>query len=297
VGTSSVKLHVAERDAEGEWHDVADRAQVTRLGEGLARDGRLGALPIARTVDTIANLVEEARELGVEAVAAVGTAGLRIAPNGSELVEAVEARCGVTVEIIGGGEEARLGYLAVRSGIGLGDGSLVVFDTGGGSSQFTFGHGRHVDEQFSVAVGAARLTDRFGLDGAVSKDVVAEARAAIAADLGRLDDRPRADALVGIGGAVTNLAAVKLALAAYDPELVRGAVLERAEIDRQLELYRSLSADDRRGVVGLQPGRAEVILAGVCIVATVLDKLGRESLTVSDRGLRHGLLLERFGSE
>ena len=101
--------------------------------------------------------------------------------------------------------------------------------------------------------------------------------------------------LVGIGGAVTNLAAVEHGLETYDPNVVRGTVLDRAEVDRQLELYRTRTADQRREIPGLQPKRAEVILAGACVVRTVLEKLGRDSLTVSDRGLRHGLLRERFG--
>ena len=99
-----------------------------------------------------------------------------------------------------------------------------------------------------------------------------------------------------MGGAVTNITAVKHALAAYDPDVVQGAVLDRAEIDRQIELYRSRDADARRAIVGLQPKRADVILAGACIVRTVMEKLDQETLTVSDRGLRHGLLIERFGA-
>ena len=92
------------------------------------------------------------------------------------------------------------------------------------------------------------------------------------------------------------MTAVKLALATYDPDLVQGAILDRAEIDRQIELYRTRDAEPRRQIVGLQPKRAEVILAGACIVRTVMDKLGQQTLTVSDRGLRHGLLLDRFGA-
>ena len=99
-----------------------------------------------------------------------------------------------------------------------------------------------------------------------------------------------------MGGAVTNLAAVKHELATYDPEVVQGAVLDRAEIDRQIELYRTRTSEQRRSIVGLQPKRADVILAGACIVRTVLAKLGCDALTVSDRGLRHGLLEERFGA-
>jgi exopolyphosphatase/guanosine-5'-triphosphate,3'-diphosphate pyrophosphatase len=130
----------------------------------------------------------------------------------------------------------------------------------------------------------------------VTPEVLREALAAISADLSSIDGRPPPDALVAMGGAVTNITAVKLGLATYDPELVQGAVLDRAEIDRQIELYRSRDAEARRVIVGLQPKRAEVILAGACIVRTVMDKLSQQTLTVSDRGLRHGLLIDRFGT-
>ena len=295
VGTNSVKFHIGERSADGAWTTVVDRSEVTRLGEGLDDTGELQPEPMARTVDAIADMAAEAKDKGVLATAAVGTAALRIASNSAAFVDAVRERCGIEVEVIPGEEEARLAYVATTTGLGIGGGSLVVFDTGGGSSQFTFGHGAHVDERFSVNVGAVRFTERFGLDGPVSEDVVSEARAAIGSDLSRLDGRPAPDALVAMGGAVTNLAAVKHELAAYDSEVVQGTVLDRAEVDRQIELYRTRSADQRREIVGLQPKRAEVILAGACVVRTVLDKLDKEALTVSDRGLRHGLIVERFG--
>ena len=250
VGTNSVKFHVGERAADGTWRTVVDRADVTRLGEGLDESGKLGAEPIARTLDAIAGMVEEARNLGVEEIAAVGTAGLRIASNSADLVDAVRDRSGIEIEVISGEEESRLAYLAVESGLGIAPGSLVVFDTGGGSSQFTFGKAGRVEERFSVNVGAVRLTERFGLDGAVSEETLAEALDAIAGELAALDGRPPPDAVVGMGGAVTNLAAVKHDLADYDPEVVQGTELDRAEIERQVALYRTRDAEgaprDRR---------------------------------------------------
>jgi exopolyphosphatase/guanosine-5'-triphosphate,3'-diphosphate pyrophosphatase len=296
VGTNSVKLFVAERSADGEWTTLVDRSEITRLGEGLAETGRLGDEPVDRTLGAITAMADEARRLGVESIAAVGTAGLRIAADSEQFAAAVRERAGIDLEVISGEEESRLAFHAAEASVGVGDGQVVVFDTGGGSSQFTFGHGDQVEERFSVDVGAVRFTERFGLDNEVNEETVAAAREAIAADLSRLDDRPTPDALIGIGGAVTNLTAVKLELADYDPDAVRGSVLEAAEVERQIELYRTRSADQRREIVGLQPKRAEVILAGACIVRTVLERLGRGSLTVSDRGLRHGLMLERFGS-
>jgi exopolyphosphatase/guanosine-5'-triphosphate,3'-diphosphate pyrophosphatase len=294
VGTNSVKFHIGERAADGSWRTAVDRAEVTRLGEGLDDSGRLEPEPIRRTADAIAGMVEEAQQNGVEGIAAVGTAGMRTASNSSELIDAVRERTGVEIEVIPGEEEARLAFLAVKAALGQTTGSLVVFDTGGGSSQFTFGHDDRIDERFSVNVGAVRFTERYGLDGAVGEDVVAQAQAGIAADLG-LDGRPSPDQLVGMGGAVTNIAAVKHQLAKYDPAVIQGTVLTAAEVDRQIELYRTRSADERREIVGLQPNRAEVILAGACVVGTVMAKLDGDSLTVSDRGLRHGVLVERFG--
>ena len=145
-------------------------------------------------------------------------------------------------------------------------------------------------------VGAVRYTERFGLDHAVTAEVLAEAVAAISGDLSRLDGRARPDVLVGMGGAVTNMTAVMHGLATYDPDVVQGSVLTRAELDRQIERYRTTDTAARREIVGLQPKRADVILAGACIVRTILDHLGHDALTVSDRGLRHGVLVETFGA-
>jgi exopolyphosphatase/guanosine-5'-triphosphate,3'-diphosphate pyrophosphatase len=295
VGTNSVKFHVGDLRAPSDWQTIVDRAEVTRLGEGLHEGGAFAPAARERTFAAIAGMVDEARDLGALAIVAVGTAGMRAASDSADFVADLRARTGVTVRVISGEDEGRLAYLAAVASTGAHAGSMVVFDTGGGSSQFTFGRGAEVDERFSVPVGAVRYTERFGLGGAVEPDVVTAARAAIAADLSTLDGRTAPDHLVAMGGAVTNMAAVKHGLAAYDPEVVHRTVLDRAELDRQIELYRARDADARRDIVGLQAGRAEVILAGACIVRTVMEELGAERLTVCDRGLRHGLLFERFG--
>ena len=295
IGTNSVKLHVGERTEADQWRTIIDRAVVTRLGEDLGGTGVLGPEPMGRTIDAICDMAGQARRAGALDIAAVGTAGLRIAANSSAFVDAVKARCGIRVQVISGDEESRLGYLAAKPRVRQDGGSIVVFETGGGSSQFTFGHGDHIDERFSVDVGAARFTELYHLDRIVPRTVLDEALAAIASELSRLDGRPSPDTLIGMGGAFTNLAAVKHELAAYAPEVVEGTVLDRSEIDRQIDLYRTRSAERRRRIIGLQPARAEVILAGACIARTVLEKLGCESVTVSDRGLRHALLIERFG--
>ena len=294
VGTNSVKFNISERRPDGTWQTLVDRAEITRLGEGLEKTGEISSEAMTRTVSAIAAMASEARDAEVSAIAAVGTMGMRMARNSQQFIDSVEQRCGVRIEIIPGEEEGRLAYLAVKAGLGLAEGSLAIFDTGGGSTQFTFGHGSAVEERFSLNVGAVRFTEKYGLAGVISQEQLQAAIDAIASELTRIDARRAPDTLVGMGGAITNIAAVKHQLAKYDPDVIQGSVIERAEVERQVELYRSRSLEERRAIVGLQPKRADVILAGACIVKIVMDKLGKGRLSVSDRGLRHGLLIDRF---
>src|SRR5262249_25157223 len=159
----------------------------------------------------------------------------------------------------------------------------------------TFGHGDQVEERFSVDVGAVRISEGYGLDRAVSEDALASALAGIGDELAVLDGPPPGGAVLALGRTPPHPAPPQPPLSARDGDVVQGNVLDGTEIDRQIELYRTRSADERRQIVGLQPKRAEVILAGACIVRTVIDKLGVDSVTVSDRGLRHGVLVARFG--
>jgi exopolyphosphatase / guanosine-5'-triphosphate,3'-diphosphate pyrophosphatase len=295
VGTNSVKFHVGERREDGSWTTLVDRAEVTRLGEGIAETGDIAPAAVERTIEAIAAMATEARSNRASALVAVGTMGMRNAGNSDDFIARVRKLTGVSIEVIPGEEEARLAYLAAVEGLGLSDGRRVVFDTGGGSTQFTIGDGRTVEEQFSVNVGAVRLTSEFGLGGRTLRERLDEALRAIADEFARLDGVPSPEALIGMGGAITNMTAVMLGLARYDPDAVQGSVLSRAAVDRQIEVYRAHDVEQRREIVGLQPKRADVILAGACVVRTVMDKLGQDALTVSDRGLRHGVLLERFG--
>jgi exopolyphosphatase/guanosine-5'-triphosphate,3'-diphosphate pyrophosphatase len=296
VGTNSVKFHLAEQSSDGAWRRLADRGVVTRLGEGLsAQGGQFTEGAMARTLDALAGMVDEARRAGVAGLAAAGTMAFRTASNGAAFIEQIERRTGLRVEILSGEQEGRLAYLAAESGLGWPPGSLAVFDTGGGSTQFTFGEGATVRQRFSVNVGAVRLMETHGLDGPVEASALQQVLDGLGTEFACLDNQPAPDQLVGIGGGVVTLTAVMLALVPYEPDRVQGARLPRDEVWRQIEWYRVRPAAARCEIRGLPPHRSDVILAGACIVWTILAKLHQASLTVSDRGLRHGLLEDRFG--
>lgn len=295
VGTNSVKFLLGERLPDGGIRTLSETAVVTRLGEGLTGSGELADVAIARTVDAIDGLVAEAHREGPVSVVAVGTAGLRQAPNRDTLLQAVHERSNVQVEVISGVDEARLAHRAALWELHLVGERLLVFDSGGGSSQFTIGTATRIEQQFSIDVGAVAVTERFGLAGSVSRETVEDAVAAVDEHLDRLRAAAAPDMVIAIGGTSTNLAAHMHGLERYDPDVVHGTVITLAEVDRQIEIFRGLSADGRRGLPGLQPARAEVILGGACIVRAILAATGQQQMTVSDRGLRHGVAAERFG--
>ncbi len=294
IGTNSVKFHIAEKYAEGAWSVVLDETNISRLGEGMQATGTISPEAMRRNIKSVSEMVQNARRHEVSEIAAVGTMCLRTAYNAQEFVAQVKEACDVTVEIISGEEEARLAYLAVKSGVGLQEGQVLIFDTGGGSTEFIFGKGEQIERRFSLNVGAVRYTEQFLCSDPVTQEEKEQAAAEIEKGLAYLTFTGEIHALIGIGGGVTNLSAVKHQLHAYDPDIVHGSALGLADIERQIHLYQSKTIAERKEIVGLQPKRADVILAGALIVRAIMKKAGVDSFTVSDRGLRHGLLVDRF---
>ncbi|MFH1845246.1 MAG: Ppx/GppA family phosphatase [bacterium] len=303
IGSHSVKMLVAERATSGGWRFLADRTRITRLGADLAATGAIGPEPSRCTLAAIAEFLDEARDLGVHPCAgglvAVGTMCLRNASNAGEFLDRARREYGLEIEIIPGEEEARLAYLAVTHGLGCPEGELIVFDVGGGSTEFIFGRAGQITERFSLDVGALRLTAEYLPSDPVPTAELERALVAIATELKCLPvpgcQSPPA-IFVGMGGTITNLGAIKHQLHRYESEVVQGTRLDRAEIAAYLELFRSRTVVERRAIVGLEPDRADVILAGCGVVAVVMDRLEAAELAISDHGVRHGLLHDRFST-
>ncbi len=294
IGTNSIKFHIGEREANGTWRTVVDTADLSRLGEGLQQSGIISTEASERNVQAIVRMADEARRLECKEIVAVGTMALRMAKNSSDFVRSVKERAGVDVEIISGDEEIRYSYLAVKNGLGLSRGRMVIFDTGGGSTEFVFGKDSVVERRFSLNIGAIRFTESYFTSDPVSQAELDAAILSIEQELEELKSVPQTDILVGMGGTMTNIGGVKHKLAKYDPDIVQGSEILKSEIKDQIDLYRSKTIEERKGIVGLQPKRADVILAGVCIVWVIMSHLNMKSVFISDRGLRHGLISDRF---
>jgi exopolyphosphatase/guanosine-5'-triphosphate,3'-diphosphate pyrophosphatase len=248
-----------------------------------------------RTALVIEDMAGNAFALGADKITAVGTQAMRHARNAGEFVLFVISRCGVEIRVISGEEEAETSFLAALT-IPEYAGECLVLDVGGGSSELALGSPAGLAYRCSVPAGALSLHRRFFRDiacgGPVGREVLNEARRFVkkAAENCGFTIRLSAARCVGIGGTVTALASVFLGLCEAERGRADGSVLTAFEIERQIALYASMDSDGRKKIKGMTAGRSDIVLPGACAVKALMDIGGMKSLTVSGRGLRHGLM-------
>jgi len=295
VGTNSVLMLIAERGPGGRLSPICDQATITRLGKDLLASGTISPKAADRTLQVLAACRKTASDNGASRVLAAGTHALRAASNASSFIERARDEAGVDIRVVPGEEEARLTYLGVASGFPSSGGELVVFDVGGGSTELIFGSGPHIRTRTSLEAGAVDLTERFLHNDPPAEVEVRRMLEHLVQDaFGSLRPAGTPDMLVGVGGTITTMAAVKLGLKTYDGRKVDTTRLDRAELERQLGTYLQLSRAARACIRGVEPARADIMPAGAAIVLAVLRLLGCNDVIVSVRGLRHGLLIEHW---
>ena len=295
IGTNTVLLLVAERGPGGALVAVEEHATITRLGQGVDHTRVLAPEAIARTNACLSDYAAIIQRLGAEHVAVVGTSAMRDAGGGDEVRRHVKESLGVDARTISGDEEARLTFGGALSGLTVpGDGRVVVFDIGGGSTEVVDGdhRTRQVTYAHSFDVGSVRLTERH-----VASDPPTDAELAAVAKNARdvfsaIPDSARGAPIVGIAGTITTLAAVSLAMATYDGARVHGHTLGVDELRRVVDRLARLPLAQRKNVIGLEPKRADVIVAGGIVALALLERINATSLTISDRGVRWGLAEE-----
>ncbi len=296
VGTNSVLLLVAEQDASKRWSAVFERAEITRLGRGVDATKRLSAESIETTVAAIEAFVRDARAHDATDIVVSATSAARDAINGKDFLELTRARAGVTVEIISGDEEARLSFASAHADFG-GARPLVVLDIGGGSTEVIFGDpSGAITFRRSFDVGAVRLTERAVKHDPATAEELEHIDAMLKDTFASLPEAPSGALMVGVAGTATTIAAIARQVEPYDPLLVHGVELTRAEINSTVTRLQQLPLALRRSVPGLQPKRADVVVAGAMVMRAAVDRLKAPSCMVSDRGLRWGLLADRFGA-
>jgi exopolyphosphatase/guanosine-5'-triphosphate,3'-diphosphate pyrophosphatase len=294
LGTNTTRLLVADvRD--GQVLEVERESRITRLGEGVDVRRRLLPLPIARVRNCLADYRRTLESLGAERTLAVATSAIRDAENGEAFLGEVEWSYGFTTRLLTGDEEAQLTFRGVSVDRSVEAGTMIV-DVGGGSTELVVvGAEDGVEFRTSLDIGSVRLTERFLTGDPPARAELDECAGAIASLLTeRIPDdvRARVTAAIGVAGTLTTLAALDLALPAYDRDRVQGHVITSEGARRQLERLAALPLAERRGVPALEPERAPVIVAGAAIVVELLAFFGLDAIEASERDLLDGAALE-----
>jgi exopolyphosphatase/guanosine-5'-triphosphate,3'-diphosphate pyrophosphatase len=293
IGTNSTRLLIAE--INGNIKRIQKLMTITRLGKGVDRYKRLSPESIEKNISTLLKYKRIADDYGIDDIAAIATSAVRDASNRDEFVRTVKEKTGIDVEIISGEEEARLGFIGA---ISSSPGPSVVVDIGGGSTEFVAGRNGDIKISRSLDIGAVRITERFlyseDMDGSSlirAYEYIKSVARPTVDDIRALGDFR----LIGVGGTITTLAAVDLGLVTYDSDKVHGYRLKKESVCSAFKKFLSVNLNDRKRIAGLQPERADIIIAGTLILKIIMEEMDAGSIIVSEQDNLEGLLLKRFG--
>lgn len=294
IGSNSIRQIVADVSPAGTIRIVDEMKAAPRLGAGLARTGRLSAGSMRHALEALQRMATLARQLGASRIHAVATSAVREADNRRDFLDLVREETGLRVRLLTGEDEARLSFRSALSHFDLGVRRAVVMDIGGGSLELALSADGVVERLESFPFGALRLTEDF-LGNPPKQRHLKKLRAAVREGIRRvLPVRDwRGALLIGSGGTFTNLGAMHLAARnlPFDGR-VHGTQVTREEVDHLLDVLVASSRQERAAIPGLNPGRADIILAGLAVAAEVMARIEARDLTVSGYGIREGLLLE-----
>jgi exopolyphosphatase/guanosine-5'-triphosphate,3'-diphosphate pyrophosphatase len=294
IGTNSTRLLVA--DVDGALTEVERQTRVTRLGNGVDRNGVLADDAMERVLATVADYRRRIDAHGAARAVAVLTSAVRDAANGAQFAARLRDEQGLEARTIGGDEEARLTFLGATSSRPSDDATpTVVIDIGGGSTELVVGSGSEVSFHASTQAGVVRHSERHihsdpphpaELD-ALAADVRAIFEASVPPEA-----RGSASAAIAVAGTPISLAAIDLDLECWAPDKAHGHLLTLAACTSMLERLAALSDDERREVRGLHPDRAPTIVAGTVMLIEALRLFGLHATEVSDQDILHGAALE-----
>ncbi len=303
LGTNNCRLLIAR--PEGENFTVIDAfSRVVRLGEGLAKSGRLSDIAMDRALGALQVCAEKLRRRNVHLARSVATEACRRAANGMDFIERVRQETGIVLDIITAQEEARLAVLGCHILLEGGEGPAVIFDIGGGSTELILiepgGPVPRILDWQSVPWGVVSLTDTVGRSEGTAQQrleryadmrrVVSESFAPFAERIARTARESDEIRLLGTSGTVTTLASLHLELPQYDRRAVDGLIVPSGSMREISTRLSTMSPEDRRQLPCIGNDRADLVVAGCAILESILDIWPADRLGVADRGIREGIL-------
>lgn len=291
LGTNTVRLLIASLE-KGEIEPLLVSRRITRMGGGFTCEEGLSPEACRRTIAALGEFAADLARHQVTSLRAVATSAVRDAVNGTEFCAQVLARTGITLEVIGGEEEGLLTLAGIRAGLGDPDGTILAFDLGGGSTEYTLADGGTPRFTRSLPLGVVRLTEGKQEPAAMSEKIDRELTLLVdgMTGAGVIVD-PFGALLVGTAGTATTLAAMDLGMTDYDYRRVNGHWLARSRVAAMLEQLLPLTPRERLALPGMEQGREDLIIAGALVTLKSMDRFGFPGMKVSDYGLLEGVLL------
>ncbi|TNE47920.1 MAG: Ppx/GppA family phosphatase [Deltaproteobacteria bacterium] len=292
LGTNSCLLTIADVENSAILQVHEDTMRIVRLGQDIDRTGELHPDAQARTLQALHEYKDICTKHGIHAqdVAICATSAMRDASNSADFVAQVQQETGLHIQVISGEEEARITWNGALTQLKLPEGATpCLLDIGGGSTELVWNQGQ---ERWSMQMGSVRATERYVHDDPPTPQMLQAIRKDLSDQLQQLPQIPAPAPLIAVAGTATTLLAIVHQVEPYDSSKIHGKPFQRAELLHLIELFGSMTSDQRRNLPGLHPKRADVITAGAQILLTVYEHLNLNEAIISDRGLRYGLLLE-----
>jgi exopolyphosphatase / guanosine-5'-triphosphate,3'-diphosphate pyrophosphatase len=296
IGTNSVHIVIAEAVGQNRFEVLDREREVVQVGRGSFSHNRLERDAVKRTIDALDRFAMLARGKGVERILCTATAAVREATNGGEFLRLARARTGVQPRIIPAEEEGRLIYLAVKQALELPPDPSLIIDIGGGSAQMVVGNRKEHEKIVSGPLGALRLSELLPLGDPPRPSRLTKLRRHVkktaAKPLAELKPLKPGRAY-GSSGSIHALAHVTEHLAGRPPlAQMNGHVITRADLQATVDRLAKMTLEERTRLPGVDPFRAEVLVQGGVVLLVILEEMGLDAITMSDFGVREGLLAD-----
>ncbi|WP_242825058.1 Ppx/GppA phosphatase family protein [Acetobacterium woodii] len=296
IGTNSTRMLIFRND-EGKLVRVNKSVRYTRMGQGINQTGKLHPDAEKRNLEALEEFKNIAADYEVEDFYLFGTSAMRDAQNTAAYLAAVKEKLGFEIEVISGEAEAELGFIGVSQCF---DEKLLIFDIGGGSTEFIYGEDNEIKKMMSINLGCVRCTEEFIFSDPPSFQELERMNEKIYAEFekrttGFLPTKPYK--LIGIGGTATSLATIKQKLKTYCSEMVHESTITKAELERIIDDLAGKTIKERQNMVGLEAKRADIILAGAFLLLNIFKITGETVFTVCDYDNLEGAAYRHFVME
>jgi len=293
IGSNSIRQIIADVSPDGSIRVIDEMKAAPRLGAGIEKSGRLSEIAIQNALATLGRMAALAKQLGAKRTEVIATSAVRGASNSQHFLDLVLEETGLRIKIVDGEDEAALSFRSALAHFDLGVGRAAIIDIGGGSLELALSADGLLERLLSLRLGAIRMTEEFLSDGKRKglTRLRKYARRKLEKNLPVSDWR--GSRVICSGGTATNLAGILLARGGMESaRTVHGTVVPRVELEHIVDVLYNMSPGERQGVAGLNPARADIIVAGLAVIAEVVARLDARELVVSAYGIREGVLLQ-----